>query len=86
MTGLPDNFSSQAYRDAFERTASPRRQDNERIASAALAIIQKASIDLGNLEEAPGPKTAELIDEAIAWLDEHLPALKKFAERDAQDL
>lgn len=82
----PDNFSSAAYRDRFERTESARAADNTRIAEAASTILGAARIGLAALQQPPGTRTAEMIDEAVAWIDEQREAIRAAAAIEAQDL
>lgn len=82
----PDNFDSAAFHARFERRESVRAADNVRIAEAACGILAVAQSALGALQEPPGSRTAEMIDEAVAWIDEQRASIRGAAEREAQDL
>ena len=82
----PDNFSSAAFRNQFERQESVRAADNARIAEAACGILATAQTALAALQEPPGSRTAEMIDDAVAWIDEQRASIRATAEREAQDL
>lgn len=57
-----------------------------RIAEAACGILATAQTALAALQEPPGSRTAEMIDEAVAWIDEQRASIRVAAEREAQDL
>lgn len=82
----PDDFSSRAYADRFERADSRQSAENERIGVAAADALNGAINAILQMETAPGIKTSTLIDEAVAWLDEHQSALRCTAKSEAQDL
>lgn len=82
----PDNFSSAAYRDRFERTQSARAAHNTQIAEAACLILATAQTALAALNEPFGTRTAEMIDDAVAWIDEQRASIRATAELEAQDL
>lgn len=82
----PDNFSSRAFAERFERRDSRQAAENERIGVAAADVLNNAINGILQLETAPGIKTSTLIDEAVAWLDEHQSALRCTAKSEAQDL
>ena len=54
--------------------------------AGARAILVKAAADLAALPPAPGSRTAEMIDEAVAWMDEQSTSIRVAAELEAQDL
>lgn len=49
-------------------------------------ILATAQTALAALQEPPGSRTAEMIDEAVAWIDEQRASIRVAAEREAQDL
>lgn len=82
----PDNFSSHGYRERFERVESRNASDTLRIAESAATILGAARIALAALQDPPGTRTGEMIDEAVAWIDEQRDAIRVTAEQEAQDL
>lgn len=82
----PDDFSSARFRDAHERRKSLRADENDGVAASARAILVAAASALAALPSAPGSRTAEMIDEAVAWMDEQSTSIRVAADLEAQDL
>jgi len=82
----PDDFSNARYSDSFERQESARAAKNGSVAEAACGILARAQSELAALAEPPGSRTAEMIDDAVAWIDEQRASIRATAEREAQDL
>lgn len=82
----PDDFNSAAFEARMGREPSARAETNTAIAQHADKILGNLVQQLMAISTPPGAKTAEMIDEAIAWIDEHRGAILSTAEREAQDL
>lgn len=82
----PDNFSSARHDAAMGSEPSPRADANGAAADAACRILQRAIDALRAIPTPPGIRTAEMIDEAVAWMDEQGGAIRCTADLEAQDL
>lgn len=82
----PDDFSSARFEAAMGKEPSRAADQNGAAADAASKILQDAIDALRAIPTPPGPRTAEMLDEVVAWMDEQRSAIRATAESEAQDL
>lgn len=81
----PDGFSSARYREAVEGLRKARSAAIADAAKQADQILARAVAELHRIPEAHRSRTAEMIDEAAAWMEEQRAAIRTAAETEAQD-
>lgn len=82
----PDDFSTGALDAHMGSEPSAASDQNSAAADAADVILQNAIDALRAIPTPPGIRTAEMLDEAVAWLDGQRSAIRAAAEREAQGL